>query len=149
MTLAVGLGLLSSLSATSSSNQADTDTAQYFGKPILHRKIPVPAALLSTDNDPVYGGDIRIGDLTGNGQADFLVYRAALSVDGGAVHPCFLGAFDESGKVLWQHGQGGKQPNRPGPVAIHDIDGDGKAEVITFRGKLFFRLSSWPATVQC
>jgi hypothetical protein len=59
-----------------------------------------------------------------------VVYRAALSVDGGACQPSFLGAFTTNGKILWTKGEGGLQPNRPGPVAIHDIDADGKTEVI-------------------
>lgn len=131
--LAVSIGLLGNYgNATSPGNHTETDTVQPYGKPVLYRKVPIPKVFLSTDNGLVYSGDIRIGDLTGNGQVDFLVYRASLSVDGGAVQPCFLGAFDQLGKVLWQQGQGGKQPNRPGPVAIHDINGDGKAEVITF-----------------
>lgn len=102
------------------------------GEPILYRRISIPPTFLTKDNGLTYGGDLRMGDLTGNGQADFLVYRAANSVDGGAVQPCFLGAFDQNGKVLWQKGEGGLQPNRPGPVAVFDIDADGKDEVITF-----------------
>ncbi len=102
------------------------------GTPILHREIALPPAFLTTTDGLTYGGDLRLGDLTGDGQADFLVYRAANSIDGGAVQPCFIGAFDQRGKVLWQKGEGGLQPNRPGPVAIFDIDGDGKNEVLTF-----------------
>ena len=102
------------------------------GEPILHRKIAIPPAFLTTTDGLTYGGDLRLGDLTGDGQADFLVYRAANSVDGGAVQPCFIGAFDGSGKELWHKGEGGLQPNRPGPVAIFDIDNDGKNEVLTF-----------------
>ncbi len=107
------------------------------GNPILYQKIAIPQAFLTTaecrpSDTLTYGGDIRMGDLTGNGQADFLVYRAALSIDGGAVQPCFIGAFTQAGDTLWHKGKGGLQPNRPGPVAIHDIDNDGKTEVITF-----------------
>ncbi|WP_373511860.1 hypothetical protein [Persicitalea sp.] len=100
--------------------------------PILHQKIPIPSAFLTTIDGLTYAGDLRLGDLTNDGQADFIVYRAANSVDGGAVQPCFLGAFDQNGKVLWQKGEGGLQPNRPGPVVVFDIDGDGKTEVLTF-----------------
>jgi hypothetical protein len=46
--------------------------------------------------------------------------------------PCFLAAFTLEGDVLWQVGEGGTQPARPGPVAVHDIDGDGKAEALCF-----------------
>lgn len=105
---------------------------QKEGDPILHQKIPIPRAFLTTTDSLTYGGDIRMGDLTNDEKVDFLVYRAANSIDGGAVQPCFLGAFDQNGKVLWQKGAGGLQPNRPGPVTIFDIDRDGKNEVITF-----------------
>lgn len=72
-----------------------------------------------------------MGDLTGNGQVDFLVYRALDDVhDGGGVKPCFLAAFTIDGQALWHCGAGGLQPSRPGPVALHDLDGDAKAEVI-------------------
>jgi len=98
--------------------------------PILYKKIDVPTALVTEQDTLTYGGDIRIGDLQNRGQLDFLVYRAANSVEGGATQPCFLGAFDMEGNILWQKGSGGKQPNRPGPVAIHDIDADGEMEVI-------------------
>ena len=103
-----------------------------YGKPILYRRLSVPAELLArAEVDGVqleFGGDLRIGDLTGDGRADLLVFRSA---DNG-MKPCFLGAFTMDGRVLWQGGQGGDQPARPGPVAIHDIDGDGHAEVVCF-----------------
>jgi len=83
---------------------------------------------LQTGGDPPYGGDIRIGDLTGNGSADFVAHRSA--EDG--LKPCFLAAFTVEGETLWRFGEGGEQPARPGPVTVHDIDGDGRAEVICF-----------------
>jgi hypothetical protein len=46
--------------------------------------------------------------------------------------PCFLGAFDLDGQVLWTDGEGGVQPARPGPVAVYDLDGDGETEVVNF-----------------
>ncbi len=67
--------------------------ANEFGKPILYKKIQIPTAFLTDamveDRLLQFGGDIRIGDLSGDGQADFLVYRSA---DGG-MKPCFIGAF--------------------------------------------------------
>ena len=80
-----------------------------------------------------YGGDIRVGDLRGTGQADFLVYRSLDDAhDGGGMKPCFLAAFSMDGEPLWSVGEGGVQPSRPGPVAVHDLDGDGSAEIICF-----------------
>jgi hypothetical protein len=103
-------------------------------KPVLQRKISLPEQFLTQSPDGlVYGGDIRVGDLTGNGIVDFLVYRSREDAhDGGGMKPCFLGAFDVEGKFLWQQGAGGLQPSRPGPVAIYDIDDDGEQEVICF-----------------
>jgi len=109
-----------------------TSTAYLFAKetmnlPILSNKIAIPDQLLTRSQYGNFGGDIRIGDLSGNDQIDFVVYR---SIDG--VKPCFIGAFDIKGQVLWQIGKGGEQPLRPGPVAVYDIDGDENTEVISF-----------------
>ncbi len=97
---------------------------------VLARKIAVPTQFVIQHSDSDYGGDLRIGDLQNRGQVDFLIYRGAQLEEGGASHPVFLGAFDLDGEVLWSLGAGGVQPNRPGAVAIHDIDADGHAEVI-------------------
>lgn len=103
-----------------------------YGSPLLYRRIEIPKPFLTTvelkGQKLTYGGDLRMGDLTGDGIADFLVYRCV----GAGLKPCFLGAFSMDGKVLWQEGEGGEQPARPGAVAIHDIDGDGKSEVVCF-----------------
>lgn len=123
----------------------------------LYQRVPIPAAFLNE----TWGGDIRIGDLTGDGNVDFLVYKSL-----GGIHPCFLGAFTLEGEPLWSRGdkyltireeaglqtpstegkdrEAGLQtpptegyletlsPARPGPVAIADIDADGRAEVLCF-----------------
>ncbi len=112
--------------AVSTTCSGETTNAEK-DSPILFKKIAIPDQLLSKSQYGTFGGDIRVGDLTGNGKMDFLVYR---TVDG--VKPCFIGAFNLKGEVLWQKGQGGEQPARPGPVAICDIDGDGETEVICF-----------------
>ncbi len=101
------------------------------------KEIPVPAPLTTTetcrDSTLRFGGDLRIGDLTNNGRLDFLIYRGTGDMhDGGGYKPNFLGAFNMDGNILWQIGETdrGKQPGRPGAVAIHDLDGDGKTDVI-------------------
>ena len=103
-----------------------------MGEPVLYKKLGIPRELLtiSVDEDgnmQTFGGDVRIGDLDGDGAVDFLVFR---NIDG--TKPVFLGAFRLNGEVLWRVGEGGGQPVRPGPAAIHDIDADGECEVICF-----------------
>jgi hypothetical protein len=96
------------------------------GTPLLYRKLAVPESLLTTEKGVTFGGDVRVGDLTGDGRCDLVVFRNAR----GGTKPCFLGAFTIDGKVLWQVGSGGDVPMRPGPVAVHDFDGDGRTEVV-------------------
>ena len=108
----------------------------------LYKRVAIPDAFLNKAAEKAWGGDIRIGDLTGDGTVDLLVYKSL-----GGIHPCFLGAFTLTGERLWSLGD--KQleirdadtknthlttlsPDRPGPVAIYDIDADGQAEVICF-----------------
>lgn len=115
-------------------SESDIETVPLtVGQPILYQKIPIPAELLSQHTNNNFGGDIRIGDLTGNGEVDFLVYRSTGNMhDGGGMKPSFLGAFTIDGEILWYTGRGGDQPGRPGPVALYDIDQDGSTEVIHF-----------------
>lgn len=97
---------------------------------LLYQRIAIPTPLLQTQRGASFGGDIRVGDLQNNGKLGFINYRAANSVKDGATQPCFIGAFTLEGKVLWKKGSGGQQPNRPGPIAIHDLDADGENEII-------------------
>ena len=107
-----------------------------ISQPILYRRIEIPKPLLTTVDGHTFGGDIRIGDLNGDGRCDFLVYRcnhgAPEGAHRGGLKPCFLGAFDVDGNVLWSAGGGGNQPSRPMSVAVHDMTGDGAANVICF-----------------
>ncbi|GAB5559762.1 MAG: hypothetical protein SynsKO_14090 [Synoicihabitans sp.] len=100
--------------------------------PRLWQEVKVPSALLQTTEVEgqhlTFGGDIRIGDLNGDGQLEFIVFRSTDE----AMKPCFMGAFDLAGNVLWQIGEGGDQPARPGPVTIYDFDGDGRDEILHF-----------------
>lgn len=108
----------------------------------LYRRVEIPKEFLNETDGKSWGGDIRIGDLTGNGTVDFLVYKSL-----GGIHPCFLGAFTLDSEPIWSFGNKHLEipdseepksplttlsPDRPGPVAIYDIDADGKTEVICF-----------------
>jgi hypothetical protein len=108
---------------------------------VLHKKVLLPEEFISIEDGRRVGGDIRIGDLSGDGRMDFLVYKSL-----GGIKPSFLGAFTLEGEMLWSVGDKGfcvqdadaedmletVSPDRPGPVAIYDIDQDGRQEVICF-----------------
>jgi hypothetical protein len=99
-------------------------------QPTHWRTIEIPESFVTPDG---YAGDIRMGSLRHPGTIDFLVYRSVDNAhDEGGMKPVYIGAFDIDGQPLWSVGEGGEQPSRPGPIAIHDIDGDGASEVICF-----------------
>ena len=108
----------------------------------LYKRVAIPDAFLNETAGRSWGGDIRIGDLTGDGTVDFLVYKSL-----GGIHPCFIGAFTLEGEPIWSIGDKHLEitdadakdtvltalsPDRPGPVAIYDIDADGQTEVVCF-----------------
>ena len=103
---------------------------------LLYRQIVVPQPFLTRQKDRTFGGDIRIGDLNGDGRCDFIVYRcnhgAPTGAHMGGVKPAFIGAFDLDGKPLWRVGEGGNQPSRPMSIAVKDWTGDGADDMICF-----------------
>ncbi len=74
---------------------------------------------------------IRLGDLTGDGRLDFLFTRHHPDRDPGLQS---LTAVDADGKVLWKRGTPPPIPavekSADAPCQIHDIDGDGRNEVV-------------------
>ena len=109
---------------------------------LLYR-VPIPPEFLSPDpttgGQTSYGGDIRVGDLTGDGAPDFVVFKSV-----GGLKVSFIGAFTLTGEPIWQYGDkircaanteeegelATTAPMRPGPVAVYDIDQDGTQEVV-------------------
>jgi hypothetical protein len=83
------------------------------------------------------GRNVRFGDLDGDGRLDMLIAQNIPRVGGdGFDHISCLTAVTLDGKILWQSGR----PNpRNGlltndtPFQIHDIDGDGRNEVVLVR----------------
>jgi rhamnogalacturonan endolyase len=83
------------------------------------------------------GRSVRFGDLDGDGVADMLIVQNIPRVRGDAFdHISCLTAVTLEGRVIWQSG---KPDPRNGlltndnPVQIHDIDGDGRNEVVMVR----------------
>ncbi len=82
------------------------------------------------------GTFVCLGDLTGDGQVDFLLYR-----EGPQTTPGFMTAVDHDGKPLWELGDGSLAEHRPdgvwkepalrGIAFIYDFNRDGKGEIIT------------------
>ncbi|MBN2376855.1 MAG: hypothetical protein JXD22_10655 [Sedimentisphaerales bacterium] len=82
------------------------------------------------------GSFVCLGDLTGDGRVDFLLFR-----QGPMTTPAFIAAVDHDGKTLWEIGNHnfkkhqtdglGNEPALRGIALIYDINQDGKAEVIT------------------
>jgi len=128
---------MTSLSAVVAEGQpSKRSLRQTRNEALLYGKLAVPEAFLTTVDGHTFGGDVRIGDLNGDGRCDFLVYRchhgAPRGAHQGGMKPCFLGAFEMDGTELWSAGEGGNQPSRPMSVALHDMTGDGAADVICF-----------------
>lgn len=82
------------------------------------------------------GTFVCLGDLTGDGRVDFLLYR-----EGPQTTPGFMAAVDHEGKRLWELGDNSltehhpdgvwKEPALRGIAFIYDFNGDGKGEVVT------------------
>jgi rhamnogalacturonan endolyase len=74
--------------------------------------------------------NIRLGDLTGDGNKEILFVREGLA-QGSPV--CCISAMNLEGGIIWQYGDREIPMKREGaelPVQIHDLDGDGEREVI-------------------
>ena len=83
------------------------------------------------------GRNVRFGDLDGDGQLDMLFAQQVAKVRGDAFDQIScLTAVTLEGKILWQQGR----PNPKNalltndtPFQIHDLDGDGRTEVVVAR----------------
>jgi rhamnogalacturonan endolyase len=83
------------------------------------------------------GRNVRFGDLDGDGRLDMLIAQNIPRVRGDAFdHISCLSAVTLDGEILWQLGRpdprNGLLTNDT-PFQIHDLDGDGKNEVILVR----------------
>jgi len=80
------------------------------------------------------GRNVRFGDLDGDGRLDMLFGQNVAKVRGDAFdHISALTAVDLDGRVLWQVGRPDPRNTlvtNDTPFQIHDINGDGKNEVV-------------------
>jgi hypothetical protein len=83
------------------------------------------------------GRNVRFGDLDGDGQLDMLFAQNVPKVRGDAFdHISCLTAATIDGRVLWQQGRPNAKNGlltNDNPFQIHDLDGDGRTEVVLAR----------------
>jgi rhamnogalacturonan endolyase len=90
-------------------------------------------------NTPGFGAgrNVRFGDLDGDGVADMLIAQNVSHAHGDAFDAITcLTAVNFDGKVLWQSGRPDPRNTlltNDTPFQIHDIDGDGRNEVVVVR----------------
>ena len=93
------------------------------GRPVVWRKYDTPGFGA--------GRRIRLGDLTGDGRCDFLLLQVDSPRNRGV--GCMT-AMSADGDVLWRLGEPkpppGTEVSADTPAQIHDIDGDGRNEVV-------------------
>jgi len=101
----------------------------------LRRENPQPK-LWKKFETPDFGAgrNVRFGDLDGDGQADMLIAQNVRKASKNSFdHISCLTAVNMDGKVLWQIGRPDPYNDvlaNDTPFQIHDIDGDGKNEVV-------------------
>jgi rhamnogalacturonan endolyase len=83
------------------------------------------------------GRNVRFGDLDGDGRLDMLFAQNVAKVRGDAFDQIScLTAVTLDGRVIWQQGRPNPQNallTNDNPFQIHDLDGDGRAEVVLAR----------------
>ncbi|MFO7934958.1 MAG: hypothetical protein R6U78_12855 [Bacteroidales bacterium] len=81
--------------------------------------------------------NIRLGDLTGDGNKEIMFIRTVPRREAQIPSISCITVMNLDGEVLWQTGEpepSGHQTGIEVPVQIHDLDGDGKREVIFYEG---------------
>jgi rhamnogalacturonan endolyase len=134
-----------------------SQSTAYFMRPVLNGEELAPSAPftlpasppeqnyisipLRTDLD--YGGNhVAVGDLDGDGEYDFVVKRGSQDIDPSqsiaSKNTFKLEGYKSDGAFLWRVDLGWniEQGIWYSPFIVYDLDGDGKAEVITKIGEV-------------
>ena len=86
---------------------------------LLYRRVPIPEEFIHIDEQGRrVGGDVRIGDLDGDGRVEFVLYKGL-----GGIKPSFIGAFDLEGRALWSVGDK--------TMRVEDADGGPPLETVS------------------
>ncbi len=107
----------------------------------LREENPKPAPIADCSlEDFGAGRSLRLADVDGDGQLEFIIAQASTRADAGNYQQIScLTAFRSSGEVLWQIGRPVKPtdladaPTQDLPFQVADVDGDGKLELVMCR----------------
>ena len=95
-----------------------------YPRPLLWKRIRTPE--WGTDRN------LRVGDINGDGRPELVLARSTNRLTGDYASITSLAAYDLDGALLWTIGEAGRDTRHTTCdlcFQVHDLDGDGKAEI--------------------